>query len=258
MADDLDLTLPAWEQEGVARHYLSRDNAICWLLGYPFVAHELSLASANSTNRLLDLGCGPGDVSRWMADTYNIHVVGVDNSAAMLTLANAHGDDPRISYHLSVEDRMAFLPDSSVDSAMACFVFQSVAENDRVHTLISEVARVLRPGGLFTVLSPHPDHVDGATFEGFCRGEAGVDYQAGDPIPIRIRHCDDTWAHITNVYWPETSYDAWLREAGFTVLGSRAPLLADAHGVADPELLASRPWTLERSKAPFLLITSQR
>ncbi|MFF1379182.1 hypothetical protein [Streptomyces sp. NPDC058308] len=73
-----------------------------------------------------------------------------------------------------------------------------------------------------------------------------------------MRRHDGTWTTITDVYWPRAVHYEALTAAGFTGIHERAPLLADAHGIAEPELITARPWTVERETAPFLLVTAQR
>jgi SAM-dependent methyltransferase len=141
---------------------------------------------------------------------------------------------------------------------MASFLFTCISDPDVVHRLIAEVARVLRPGGRFTLLVPNPDQVHDVSFEGFHRGDPGVRYEVGESMPIRVRRRDGSWTTITNTYWTRDSYHEALTAAGLGRISELAPLLADAQGVADPELIASRSWDRERRAAPFLLITAQR
>ncbi|SHF14636.1 class I SAM-dependent methyltransferase [Streptoalloteichus hindustanus] len=250
----------SYRDPGTAEDYQSWDDAVCWVLGYPFVPLALGLTAGADDGRrtVLDLGCGTGVFSRWLARRHGVRVIGADPSPPMLALARRHAADPLVSYHLSVEDRLPFLPDAAVDAATACFVFNAIAELDRLRALLAEVARVLRPGGRFTALGPHPDQVDGVRFESFRRGEPGVRYRAGQPIPVQVRRADGSWRRIVNVYWPTRTYRELFGGAGFHDLRVDGPVLADAAGVAEPALLASRGWALERRRPPFLLVTGVR
>ena len=46
-----------------------------------------------------------------------------------------------------------------MDAAMSCFVFIVLPSREQLRAIAAEVWRVLRPGGRFTVLDSHPDHV---------------------------------------------------------------------------------------------------
>ncbi|MCK2244554.1 MULTISPECIES: class I SAM-dependent methyltransferase [unclassified Crossiella] len=241
----------SWATQDLAEDYDTWDDGACWLLGYPFVPGELGLRAGN---RLLDLGCGPGTVTRWFADRHGVSVVATDYSAAMLEIA-ARQPHPRIDYRLTVADLLP-LPDDSVDAAMSCFMFICVPELDRLQRMVAEVRRVLRPGGRFTVLGPNPAQANGE-FSGFRRGVPGHSYAAGEPLPVQVRRTDGSWVGTVDVHWPESTYQDLLTGAGFRVISRRTPRLADAAGVADPGLVRSRSWTAERDRAPFLLITGE-
>jgi ubiquinone/menaquinone biosynthesis C-methylase UbiE len=247
----------SYNQPTTADDYRRWDDAASWLLGYPFVPMALGLDDTTRI-RLLDLGCGPGDLTRWIAERNSVHVIAVDASEAMVELARSHNRHDSVEYHVSEIDRLPFLPDGSMDAAMACFLFTCVSDRELMNRLIAEAARVLRPGGRFTVLVPHPDHEHDVSFEGFHRGEPGAVYRAGDFIPVRVRRRDGSWTSITNTYWPREAFHEALASAGLVDVTELAPVLADAHGVADPELIASRGWTQERSIPPFLLLTATR
>ncbi|MEU4212438.1 class I SAM-dependent methyltransferase [Streptomyces sp. NPDC026206] len=257
LVGDGPATVVSYERPGMAEDYRTWDDAACWVLGYPFVPVELGLGPATG-GRLLDLGCGPGDFTRWLVERYPVRTVAVDASPSMLELARRYNAHPSVEYRLGVEDRMPFLPDACVDAAVCCFVFPGVSDRQRLDGLVAEVARVVRPEGHFTVLVPHPHHADGVPFEGFLRGERGACYADGDPLPVRVRRRDGTCAQITNTYWSMNAYRSALSRAGFTGIRERSPVLADADGVADPALLTARPWRRERTTPPFLLLTAQR
>ena len=249
--------LTSYLEPSTAEDYRSWDDAACWLLGYPFVPRALGLASRQGS-RVLDLGCGTGMFSCWVARRYGVQVIGVDSSPHMLALAAEHYADPSVSYHSSVDDRVPFLRDGSVDAAMACFVFNCIEDPERLQVLVAEVGRVLRSGGRFTILSPHPEHADGLLFEGFRRGAPGARYRAGQPIPVQVRRNDGSWVRIVDTYWPAATYHELLIGAGFRDVHEYAPTVEDAIGVARPDLVTARPWTQERQTPPFLLVTACR
>jgi SAM-dependent methyltransferase len=97
--------------------------------------------------RLLDIGCGEGQIAR-LAET--AQVVGVDPTWAQLAEAKQRGGAP--SY---VRASAAALPfaDASFDVAVACLVFEHILDVDRA---IAEVARMLEPGGRFVFFLNHP------------------------------------------------------------------------------------------------------
>ena len=109
----------------------------------PQLFHQLS-------GRLLDVGVGTGRNFAYYPP--GVHVLGVDNSVAML----ARAEHRRRRFAVSVELRemdvtRLDLPDASFDSAVATFLFCVLPESDQVSAL-REIRRVVRPGGRIRLL----------------------------------------------------------------------------------------------------------
>ncbi len=106
---------------------------------------------------VLDLGCGSGASTRALLDAWaaaggrpgTLTVHGVDASKGMVAQARAKQWPPEVE--LVVSDAVAHLealPDGSVDGVFAAYLLRNVPDRDR---LVTEVARVLRPGGAVVV-----------------------------------------------------------------------------------------------------------
>jgi len=98
--------------------------------------------------RVLDIGCGEGQIARLVTDADR--VVGVDPTWAQLVVAQQRGGGPAYA-----RAGAAALPikSASVDAAVACLVFEHIR---LVDAAIAEVARVLEPGGRFAFFLNHP------------------------------------------------------------------------------------------------------
>jgi 2-polyprenyl-6-hydroxyphenyl methylase / 3-demethylubiquinone-9 3-methyltransferase len=99
-----------------------------------------------SGKKLLDVGCGGGYLSEEFAKT-GLDVTGIDPSQNTLRAARAHAAQSllRIDYEEGRAEAIPFV-DSSFDYVCCCDVLEHV---DDVNATISEIARVLKPGGLF-------------------------------------------------------------------------------------------------------------
>jgi len=96
--------------------------------------------------QILDVGCGGGLMSEPLAQMGGI-VTGVDLSLPTLEAARAHAKGQNLSIDYRVGDAQSLpFQDASVDVAVCCDVLEHVTDMPRV---MSEVSRVLRPGGLF-------------------------------------------------------------------------------------------------------------
>jgi SAM-dependent methyltransferase len=101
--------------------------------------------------RVLDVGCGEGQVARLASRLPGVErVAGVDPTRAQVVEAVARGGGPSFA-----RAGAAALPfaDASFDAAVACLVFEHIRDVDGA---IAEVARVLEPGGRFAFFLNHP------------------------------------------------------------------------------------------------------
>jgi len=234
--------------------YAEGDDKLEWAFGYPFALRVLGVGSLDAPATLLDYGCGPGQVAERVARTYGVWVIAVDASAEMLAIAAARHGHPQVQYHRVEGNRLTFLPDARVDAAMSCFVFVVLPSREQLRAVAAEVWRVLRPGGRFVVLDPHPDQV-GVQFSTFRSGESGAIYQEGDPRTARVLLTNGEWLDLEDYFWSAGTYEKVLTEAGFIDLRTEAPLLADTYGLAEPD---AWNYEVERTRPPLLLIHGHR
>jgi SAM-dependent methyltransferase len=99
--------------------------------------------------RVLDVGCGEGQVARRVAGT-GAEVVGIDPTVAQLTVARERAGGPH--YTLATADAMP-LQDGAFDAALSCLVFEHL---EPFEPAVAEIARVLAPGGRFALFLNHP------------------------------------------------------------------------------------------------------
>lgn len=101
--------------------------------------------------RVLDLGCGTGEITRRLGEVYpQATLLGVDILEANLERARAGGDaGGRIRY--AIGDAFALDSDDAAFDLVVCrHMSQAVPDFPRV---LAEIARVLRPGGWLHLLS---------------------------------------------------------------------------------------------------------
>jgi SAM-dependent methyltransferase len=101
------------------------------------------------TPRVLDVGCGEGQVARQLAAA-GVDVIGFDPSGAQIARAQERGGGPRYARASAEQLPVA---DGSIDAVLACLSFEHVAD---LPAAVREVARVLVPGGRLLLLVGHP------------------------------------------------------------------------------------------------------
>ena len=102
--------------------------------------------------KILDLGCGTGEITRRLADRYpQAQIVGIDILEGNLTLARRDnaGDGKRIRYEVGDAFALDF-SDASFDLVVCRHMSQAVPDFPQV---LDEIGRVLKPGGWLHLLS---------------------------------------------------------------------------------------------------------
>ena len=100
----------------------------------------------------LDLGCGAGQLTHYLAEAGAAEVVGVDISERMLALAASERAHPRVTYRRATMEELAFQPEQFdlVVSSLALHYVEDYAD------LMRRVGTWLRPGGVLVYSVEHP------------------------------------------------------------------------------------------------------
>ncbi|MFE1829803.1 class I SAM-dependent methyltransferase [Streptomyces yangpuensis] len=241
----------AWSGRAGAQAFAAVEAATDWLLGYPFVLRALAADGIGAGKVLVDYGCGPGKVADHAARVLGARVLGVDTSPEMLELARASATAVA-AYHLVENGRVTDLPDGCADAVMCNHVLASLPTEDALLGVFTEIRRLLRPGAPFVLLTTDPACA-GTEYASLRIGEPGEVYAPGDEVTVRLRRTDGSWQWMRNHAWPVTVYPALLERAGFRDVVRHRPSVDEALSVADPDLVASRPWSAERAGPPLVI-----
>jgi len=135
------LDLPGLDPQAYARWRASEIGAITERLERELI---LELIGEVHGRRILDVGCGDGDLAARLAER-GARVVGVDASAAMIAAAmqRAAPEQADLAFEIAAAQDLPFPPeqfDIVVAVTILCFV-------ENAAPVFREMARVLRPGG---------------------------------------------------------------------------------------------------------------
>lgn len=111
-------------------------------------------AGIGAGHRVLDLGCGAGDVSLLAGELVGPTgaVIGVDRAAAAIATARRRADARGYAHVRFVEGELEALALDPVDAVVGRFVLMHQPEPARA---LAHVAACLRPGGVVAVMESH-------------------------------------------------------------------------------------------------------
>lgn len=113
----------------------------------PAVAAVVAAAPA----RILEVGCGWGELAEWLARETGAQMVAVDLSPRMVELASARGVDARVA-----DVQQLPFADGEFDCAVAAWMLYHVPD---LEGGIAELARVLRRGGTLVAVTNSRYHL---------------------------------------------------------------------------------------------------
>ena len=134
-----------------------------------------------SPRRVLEVGCGPGELSARIRDEIGAEVVAVDTSPRMVELARGRGLDARLGDVQELE-----FADEEFDCAVAAWMLYHVPDVERA---LAELARVLVPGGRLVAVTNAPDHLrELRELLGLRRRSAAYPFSGANGEELLLRH----------------------------------------------------------------------
>lgn len=117
--------------------------------GYDATDQLCAQMNLNEGSKVLDLACGVGSTSFYLAKKYKCKITGIDISNSMINIAKSKLAGSNYSKNISFQPADALkmpFPDNSFDVVIAQAFF--ILIDNKVNAL-KEIYRVLKPGGFF-------------------------------------------------------------------------------------------------------------
>lgn len=198
------------------------------VLREPTLRAAIEAVRLNEGSHGLDVGCGIGTFTLLLADAVGPdgRVTGLDVSAEFLDFARAKAQDAglgdRVSFRQGNANALPF-EDSSFDSAWSVDCVGYGTSNSR--SLIREMARVVRPGGLVAILAWSSERL----LPGYPQLEARLGTTVAGLAPFNANMSDGL--HLSRAL-------GWLRGSGLRDLSARA-IAGNVHAPLTSEVRAA-------------------
>jgi SAM-dependent methyltransferase len=168
----------------------------------------LPRAIARSPKKALDVGCGEGRFCR-MLKLHGVHVTGIDPTTALIAAARARDGDS--AYLEAAAEHLPF-GDESFDLVVSYLSLIDIAD---IHAAISEMARVLNPGGALLIANLNSFNTASAE-TGWIKDSAGqrLYYPIDNYLQERSMWVEYRGIRIMNHHRPLSTYLRALLGAG--------------------------------------------
>ena len=195
--------------------------------------------------RVLDLGCGAGQLSFHLAEAGAAEVIAVDVSTTMLELARAQRSHPRVSYRLEAIERVHFAS-GSFDLVVSSLALHYVAD---YRGLVHNIAEWLTPGGALVYSTEHPIYTARLPGEGWVIDDHGqrVGWQIDNYFDEGPR--EERW-FVEGV----RKYHRTMSTLLDALLGAGLRIERVIEPAPGPDRLAERPHEREHLRRPMFLI----
>jgi ubiquinone/menaquinone biosynthesis C-methylase UbiE len=123
----------------------------------PYNQSMVDALALQPTDRVLDLGCGTGVLTRLIADRLDAAVggycLGIDAAAKMIAVADKKRSSPSCRFDVMAAENLS-LPDASFNAVVSSLFFHHIPLDLKQKSL-AEAWRVLRPGGRLIIADMH-------------------------------------------------------------------------------------------------------
>jgi ubiquinone/menaquinone biosynthesis C-methylase UbiE len=167
-----------------------------------------ALSGLGSGARVLDFGCGSGDITRALAvDCFTM--TGIDLSPAMIAMARQQPGAEGIDWAVAQPGSVTLpFTDAAFDGVLASSVLEYHPDPA---AQLAEIARVLKPGGVFAFTVPDMAHPLRAAEEKWRGLASGFMWPL---LKLTPRHDYFEYLRVSVNRWPLTRWLEIAREAG--------------------------------------------
>lgn len=170
---------------------------------------------------VLDFGCGPGVITRWLHAQGAKNVIGYDISEGMLTYARECEDKSPLGIHYTSHLNEADI--GTFDIILAVYVIPYLTHQQNLSEMFENIFKMLKPGGRFITLPVHPDFKSDPEYYspfGFQLIEKEP-RRDGSKLRLNLR-MNSYNIDLEAYFWSKKTLDNTLKDVGFHSITWRA------------------------------------
>lgn len=163
---------------------------------------------------VLDFGCGPGNISRWLNTLGAKSITGHDISEGMLNYARRREEKEQLGINYSSDINEKY--DEYFDIVLAVYVMPYIATREALLAMSQMIMKILKPGGRLITLPMHPEfNAEPEYYRSI--GLRLIEQQPRvDGCRVRLHICKPPYdINIQAYYWSRQTLDSVLYQAGF-------------------------------------------
>ncbi len=205
--------------EYIDREFLERYSKTPLLHPYVVFPAILRLMGDIEGRRVLDLGCGYGDLSVLMAERGAL-VTGIDISEKWMEMCRKeHGHIEKLGFRTADGSNLGDIDGRSFDWGVMNMVLLNVPTEEKVRRIFGEISRVLRDDGhlIFTDLNPICLMIPETSAENQTHLPGFSYFKDGSEYRSKALLTDGSTIEFTDIHWTLESYTRWLENAGMYV-----------------------------------------
>lgn len=166
---------------------------------------------------ILDFGCGPGTISRWLVSRGAKKIIGLDISEGMLNYGRRREEKEKkgINYISELDESY----NEYFDIILAIYVMPYAANHETLLAMSQTMARVLKPGGRLITLPMHPDFNSDPEYYRPCGIRLVETQPRRDGSTVQLHICQPPYdIDIQAYYWSRETLKNTLQQAGFPII----------------------------------------
>lgn len=186
---------------------------------YSILPTVLSLTDDLKNKVVLDLGCGDGFFTEAIATKNPRKIIGVDNSARQIELAENHASE-RVEYLLGDIFKDEF---SKADLITAPFVLNYATDTNSLFLFLKKIYTTLTPGGKVILVYDLPN---GSDLKQFGAKKTLTDTKDGAMFTIELFNQDIPICTLHATYFTEETIKSLLKKSGFIKITTHSPIIS--------------------------------